>query len=423
MNRKLVVRFEILTLALFLAFTGLAFEGHAAPALEPNLAANNPDEFAWQLFAAVNRPAGDRGQESIWETWAEQATVYADPCEKPEWPGVDPNSGSFSSQRSPLVDIMESRRENRQVSEDDFNALTGDCNLQQVKLNRPFFNYVVENDLWYQEGVIQKAMTDGIDFPAEALVYKADWALIDEDEKDRYHWRWVTREEYEEAFGGGQSQSGFGGKISAEVGGGNACLDDLPAGKGPLRLGLVAFHIVNKAIDNWVWTTWNQAETLGRCDYIGCRDDFGSDPAAIPPHREMGRPYDPGKLTSGARSLINNAGLTEAWHNYRLMGTMVAFTDLRGRPNLLGNAVLEPSFGNTSSCITCHAMATLSATGESLNFLKSTQPFEGFVGTPDPSWFYPSNVSGPATPIVYQTDFMWQLATEAKSREEADCGL
>ncbi len=53
--------------------------------------------------------------------------------------------------------------------------------------------------------------------------------------------------------------------------------------------------------------------------------------------------------------------------------------------------------------------------------VKSIQPLEGYVGIPDPGWFYPARSRAPATPIVYQTDFMWQLATETESRKE-NCG-
>ncbi|MEM7351481.1 MAG: hypothetical protein AAF657_11785, partial [Acidobacteriota bacterium] len=319
--------------------------------------------------------------------------------------------GAFPAKRSSLVEMMESRLANRELTADGFNALTGRCDLQQVKINRPFFDYVVDHDLWYQEGVIRQASTDGINLPVEAIVYKADWALISPDDKPRYQWRVVSRENYEAAFCG--SSKGPGGCT-------NTCASEAPQDE-TLVLGLVAFHIVSRAIDTWVWSTWNHADTLGRCDYIGCRDDFGSDPAYIPPHREMGLPYDPGKLTPAARRLLSQAGLSEAWRHYRLMGTQTTFTDLTGRPTLLGNALLEPTFGNTASCTTCHAMASLSAAGDNLEFLKSTQPFEGYVGTPDPNWFYPQNAIGLVTPIVYQTDFMWQLATETQPRE-GNCG-
>jgi hypothetical protein len=361
---------------------------------EANLAVNDPDQFAWHLLAAVGQPADNSTHQSLWQTWAEQSTVYASACQKPQWPGLD--AAEPPAHGSRLVDILK----NQGVSEDPFNALTGACNLQQVKINRPFFNYVVDHDLWYQEGVIRQASTEGIDFPADAVVFKADWTLISTEDKPRYHWREVSLAEYQQAFG--QTSD---------------CIQDLPDTE-MLVLGLDAFHIVSRAVPNWVWTTWNHADTLGRCDYIGCRDDFGSDPAYIPPHREMGRPYDPGKLTPAALRVLAAAGLDEAWRHYRLMGTQVSFTDLTGRPTLLGNAVLEPSFGNTSSCATCHSMASYSAAGTNLDFLKSTQPFEGFVGTPDPSWFFPAQTGRPATPIVYQTDFMWQLATETKSRKQ-----
>lgn len=370
----------VLALALALALVPAAA---AQPELPGNPAMNDPDHFAWQLFAVVNRPATDDGETAQWETWAEQSVVYAS-CGRPEWPGD--GVGPFHGQPSQLVSILKARG----VNADSFNAITGEQNVQQVKINRAFFDYVVDHDLWYQEGVIRAASTGGIDLPEEAIVFKADWKEISEQDKPRYHWRLVSREEYDAALGI-QSDGGSG---------------DQP----PVLLGLYAFHIVSKALDTWVWTTWNQADTPGRCDYIGCRDTFGSDPAYIPPHREMGQPYDPGKLTPRALRLLEEAGLGDELRHYRLMGTMVTYTDAAGRPNLLGNAELEPTFGNSSSCMTCHAMASFSAAGSNLDFLKSTQPLQGFVGTPDPDWFYAPS-SAPARPLVYRTDFMWQLAS------------
>ena len=316
-------------------------------------------------------------------------------------------------QRSSLVETLKNIAASQQLVADDFNALTGDENLQQVKINRPFFNYVVDNDLWYQEGVIRKASTQGIDFPSSAIVYKADWTEISEQDKSRYQWRVISRKEYDDILGLGPSTKGGKGDGQDASSGEH----DSPT----VLLGLNSFHIVSKALDSWVWTTWNQAETLGRCDYIGCRDEFGTDPSYTPPHIEMGLPYEAGELTPAARRVLDEADLDPVWRHYRLMGTQVTFTDHTGRPTLLGNAVLEPGFGNTSSCMTCHSMATLSAVATSLDFLKSTQPFEGFVGTPDPDWYYPAHTRSPVTPIVYQTDFMWEL-TETSSRESSDCG-
>ncbi len=399
MDTKLTVSRKVLTITWALVLGVVCHQPVAlasdAPLNDPNMAANDTDQFAWHLFAAVNQSTVGATNQVRWQTWAEQTVVYGNPCEAPEWPGVD--LGEPPGQGSRLVTILKSQG----LVEDAFDQLTGECSLQQVKINRPFFNYVVDHDLWYQEGVINQISTDGIDLPTEAVVFKADWKLIEPDQRSKYHWRLVSRTEYENAFGKN-----------------SACISDLPETE-ELLLGLSSFHIVTKALPNWVWTTWNQADTLGRCDYIGCRDDFGSDPATIPPHRQMGESYDPGVLTPEARRLLDEAGLDSVWRHYRLMGTMTSFTDATGRPNLLGNAELEPTFGNTSSCATCHAMATYNAVGTSLEFLKSIQPFEGFVGTPDPSWYFPAQTSFPATPIVYQTDFMWQLATEPKSR--ADC--
>src|ERR1043166_8205273 len=50
-------------------------------------AVNAPDQFAWETFVAVNQSAQNGTNDTIWETWALQQDVFADPNKKPVWPG------------------------------------------------------------------------------------------------------------------------------------------------------------------------------------------------------------------------------------------------------------------------------------------------------------------------------------------------
>ena len=105
----------------------------AATAAGGPLPASNADQLAWQFFAEVNRPAADGSPQAAWESWAEQEVVYEDPCRRPVWPGVD---ADFDGHPSSLVVTLKTRLASRGLIEDGFNAITGEDNLQQVKINR-----------------------------------------------------------------------------------------------------------------------------------------------------------------------------------------------------------------------------------------------------------------------------------------------
>lgn len=369
----------------------------AAPAAGTNQAVNQPDRFAWELFAQVNAPAegvrvslpghrwNDERRMVQWQTWISTFTAYGDPCQAPTWPAEAENT---VLRPSGLI----AKASNHFVSgPSSFNQ----ADREQVMVNRAFFDYVVDHGLWFSEGVLEAAAEGKIDFPEDAIIVKANWAPIEEKDRERYLWQWIQTTE--------------------------------DSGDEHLELvGLNAFHVVSKALPNWFWSTFEHVDNPGRCDAIGCRDAFGSDPAFVPPHRRPGAPYPPGNLTQELQTLLGSAGLDEVWKLYRLKGTQVDFTDALGRPNLLGNSVLEPYFEATSSCMTCHTRAAVSnntTSGKSsLSVLSSVSPLQGHVGTPDPAWFQTSHSTLPegAANIVWRTDFLWEL-TELLSREET-CG-
>ncbi|MEO0470954.1 MAG: hypothetical protein AAF206_15105, partial [Bacteroidota bacterium] len=141
-------------------------------------------------------------------------------------------------------------------------------------------------------------------------------------------------------------------------------------------------------------------------------------------------------MTPALEALFRKHNLPDIFRKYQLRGTQTEYTDRQGNPTILGNSVLENNMVQTSSCISCHAMATLN--GGSNSFVTVSQPMppgfrfgisptntfglhpDAFVGTPEPEMFYKENEASevPADSIYYQLDFMWQLTNEAKSCEE-----
>jgi hypothetical protein len=338
-----------------------------AAANDSNQAVNNPDKFGWELFAAINRSAGNGTNDAIWETWALQDNVYADPNTAPIWPGTAHQPKRLSRpikleafrqqkmlRRSNQLRILQQRNES-EINK--LNALIIPENplSEEVRMNKANFDFIVQNNLWYVEGQIA-AFNGGrlISFPIDAKEVKAHWKVISATDKARYHW-----------------QEGADGKV----------------------YGLVALHIMTKDLPNWFWATWEHLDTPNRCKTNGCKDFFGIDPVT-------------GKVTSALLDLFANAGMGAEWQNYRLTGTQTDFTDSTGRPTILGNSEIETFFMQTSSCITCHAKASVNGVGDRLEFF--TPDGQSDNGVPDPTWFYNATTSG-TTRKFLQLDFVWSL--------------
>lgn len=365
-----------------------------------NIAIAQPDRFAWEVFVEINKPAINRSANSNrqlveWQTWISDITLYGDPCSTPAWPIAAESTGL---KPSGLMETIKEQNPNHFQSETSpFNKEE----REQVFLNKVAFDYIVSKGLWFSEGVLERAIQGDINFPEDAIIVKSNWKRIHEPEKSAYHWQYIDKKDPDST-------------VNRQV-----------------LVGLNAFHIIGKHLPDWLWSTFEHIDNPGRCDAIGCKDNFGADPGYVAPHRQPNVKYEPGALTPQLRAMFDAAGLDKIWQNYRLKGTQVTFTDNMGRPTLLGNSVLEPNFESTSSCMTCHTRASVSnnttinsQTGKSsgLPVLSHFSPLQGHVGTPDPGWFQTAQAAAPvrSADIVWRTDFLWEL-TRVRSREET-CG-
>jgi hypothetical protein len=224
---------------------------------------------------------------------------------------------------------------------------------------------------------------------------KANWIVIDEKDKEKFHWNYSS--------------------------------------EGQL-LGLVAMHIISKDLPNWFWCTFEHVDNPGRGDFIGIHDSFGADPAHTPSHTTTaGGKYPAETRTKALLEFFEVNGFKGEWadqfKNYRLKGSQVDFTDGSGRPLLLGNSVTEGGFVPSASCITCHARATVTMDGTSgfpghpgfgqqatLPLLAGDplQPVQTFNGPPDPSWYFVNAGQGTILRNL-ATDFVWAIPFKAKS--------
>ncbi|MBV8516621.1 MAG: hypothetical protein JO197_04380 [Acidobacteria bacterium] len=393
---------------------------NAPPAgVDPSVPMNQPDRYAWELFVQVNQKAPASFQHSItyqgktfmtnsavWETWPDDPWTFPtnpDPSDPPKWPDA------------PIAKRLHPKGKGNHLTHTadlaGRNDIILDTGGEEIHRNRATFDYVIQNNLWYTQG-IAAFVAKGLpaNFPTDSIEVKGNWNKIKESDKSKYHWN------YDE--------------------------------QGNLW-GLVAMHITSKALPNWFWATFEWVDNPGRCDYIGCSDCFGYQPSFVPSHtcpasgncpaNLVGQIYkEPTTITPGLDSLFAKAGYSGAWlgeyRHYRLKGSMTNFTTSTGQPILLGNSVTESSFLQTASCMTCHARAAVKADGT------NAFPFFGeaptlplqmatpaqfqtqqttYHGAPDPNWFnsysdFSKNEFQPTvTPIATQLDFVWAIPFQA----------
>ena len=344
------MRFERLALTVFL---GLAIAPPAFaddPWVEPDdaaLAIRDPDLFAWRQFIALTWPADvetrtpdatkAHGADGpvMFETWTLSSQLYLDGGVEPvAWDDIPWGDRPIDKDAVPNQIALF-----RQI--DPVPPGDGRHQNEEVRLNRPAFDYIRDNGLYSIEGQ-QRFYYAGtpVDFPTDAIEVKAVWRPIGEADKPRYQW---------------------------------AELKDPDKGTSFLY-GLTALHVSSKVLPNWHWSTFEHIDNRFR---NGVHDEGWLNPSrdsvACPPVN-----LDCGLLPAGL-------GLEGTrWENYRLRGSQVDYVDEFGNPVILANSELETGFQQSASCMSCHGRASI---GPSMN---PAAPFE----------FGPDLKDHPATPPV-----------------------
>ena len=344
-------------------------------------AINDPDAYAWRLFVALNWPADaasrlpDTGKKLgadgpvVWETWANARDVFRQDGSDP---GAWSTGGAQSQQlgagrrQSSEFDSVAVQQQIRRAQQGgmtiQFDPMAAANQGNETRLNRATYDFIRTNSLYNLDGLKALAASgkETIQFPLQAKEIKAQWRLITEQEKPRYHWAEVVRPDGSKAI-----------------------------------FGLTALHIITKDIPNWFWSTFEHVDNPTRPEnekwLLPSRDTFAC----------KSDPPDCNRSPTG----IGLEGTK--WENYRLRGTQIDFITSTGKVTLLANSQPEEGFQTTSSCITCHARATRAADGSRLEVFKPND--EGFVGTVDPAWFE----NGKFT----QHDFVWTFIRARPKKE------
>ena len=269
---------------------------------------------------------------------------------------------------------------------------------EEVRINLCTYEFIRDNELYNVEGLEKKAaeaigngrttVTSPIDLPVTSQLAKAKWIRITEQQKARYHWRTI------------KMQTTHGEETQV--------------------WGLAGLHIITKDTPNWFWCTFEHIDTETTAE-ISSRD-------------LTTRGQNAPNGTNGVRNETKGS----KWENYRLRGTQTEFTTSSG-PFILANSQVEHGFQMTSSCMTCHARATIGLRAQRpdlpawqvISLPVFTAVFNdnlvpasvnpetlpeliryGAVGAPDPEWYRVDKVR-----LRYiQSDFLWTLAFRPYSK-------
>jgi hypothetical protein len=347
------------------------------------MALGDPDEYAWRLFFFVNRQAArgaagvadagrsirqyDPDKPVVWETWAlasgERQTQAG--SEALRVGGAAPVAWSALPREPWPAKVLSVN-----LSEPD-----GPATLE-VRLNRASYDFVRSRALYTPAGLeqayraaVSQSRPDAIQFPVTAKAVKAVWEDLGPRPPAavlaRYHWRRI------------------GGHVWV----------------------LTGLHIATRDLPTWFWADFEHVD-----DPIP-----PGEPSRDTTTRGQGAPAR-GDVDGERRELAGTK-----WAYYRLRGVQIGFTDARGAPTRLADAVLEQGFEHTS-CITCHARATIGIhDGQLARLDPNPANFDDPQGRPPTIADAKNTDLGVPSAALFgkdrltflQTDFIWAMALRA----------
>lgn len=359
----------------------------AAQDLHP--AMNNPDKFAWGLFVAINHPA-DLGSErgtpdknkrlgdpgvTVWETWklARTEVFLPNACKPSDWKITPPAALNVAALATRFTSIRATTQQPKvfdppKFSEDAARTVGASverssfepANLararvfsptrlpaivdaeelgNETRMNKEAFEFIVSKNLYSiegQEDFLSKNLM--VDFPIAAKEIKAAWRMFTDVELD-------PAKTFRDINNSGTIEDDERGLrlLERTYHIGYGVVKNEATGGSDLRpFGLVGLHIITKDIPNWFWTTFEHV------------DNPDANIGNLDRHSPPGKGYPP--EVEGT-----------VWRFYRLRGTQVDFVTSVGRPTILGNTQIEGSFQESSSCITCHARASIGRRLDNIN--------------------------------------------------------
>lgn len=349
-----------------------------------NEASRFPDMQAWISFAQAIQPiAGIGGYTFV--GWPTQHQAYSKPTASVETMTLLESTKKMTSHFAPNPPLQQLLRESPKVplqqllrekqlkpftAEGEAPEAAGAINcrmdsMQLTHLNPTLVTFLRKENLWNRVG-IDAYTSNGkkIVMPQGAVEVKSDWVNV-----------------------GTNTAPGY---VTMQDSGGNTWK-------------MIAFHVISKQLPNWTWATFEHKDNPCYGKFLHPRDTFGFVNGANSPSSEL-------------LAVFSHYGVdTNVANNYRLDGAQTDFTDDTGRPIILGNSVTESGFQTTSSCITCHSRASVSASGTpALSVF--TPEGQSFNGPIQADWYFGAD----GKQNNFTTDFMWSLAFCPAADESSD---
>ena len=356
-------------------------------------AAARSDEYAWRLFVAVNWPADPAARSAdpraplgadrpvVWETWQNTGEIFLDDGSDPgPWLARAPAPSVADPRRFEtfsLKDLPQTRHIVHGRMMPLLDPTSSARRLTEVRMNRDAYEYIRAHELYNLDGQLKTlAQRHPPQFPLGSTEIKARWRPIRPEQRSRYY--------------------------SLQ----------LHLSDGTTRwYGLTALHIVTKDLPNWFWATFEQVDNPSLPDGDGWQLP-SSDRFAC------------GSVRTDCNRAPADIGLeATVWQYYRLRGTLTRFVDAAGTALRLANSELEAGMQPTSSCMTCHARASIgllkAAPARLPVFASGTDPANrrGYLGQPQPGWFEGIGAYDETRARFAPLDFVWSLSKAQPKRE------
>jgi hypothetical protein len=146
-----------------------------------------------------------------------------------------------------------------------------------------------------------------------------------------------------------------------------------------------------------VWASFEHQDNPGRCDTMGCFDSFGAKKKAVEPVTTANTQYGKCVKTAAVEKLFKDAKLDGVWKNYCLKSSQIDEVSKSGVSLMLGDSFTERVAAavpiNQSSCMSCHASASVTSNGAPYTTLLAESPM--------------GNVTLPSTAVG--VDFIWGI--------------
>lgn len=348
-----------------LAWLALTFAPPAGAAVRSD-STPDADRAAWQHFAAVAAPAG-KGRV-VFETWAADDDIYTS---KPNWPGeaaLDQRRlRQGSLQRPAMPHAMRTGG-----ATTDCEEIAGDsapmalpgrqpCFSGEVRRNMAAYRYIVQNQLNTKAGLagaFKKAQGGWrVSLPEDSVAVKADWVPVDTIIA------WLGR----------NAQRLSPAQVRAQY------YTTVAQGQ---SFALVALHISSKQQPGWVWASFEHRMNPGRCDALGCSDQFGAVRTRIPAAKVADRPYPACGQSDALGEVFKAKRLHAVWSNYCLKAAEsiqapAVAVNAASHGERLPNAAVRKT-----TCVACHATAGFGRDGRAYTKLLTSHQV-GAVRLPD----------------------------------------